>query len=164
MEQKLKETKVTLLFGRICSGKSSYKPNAYKVEVSRLVRAVIADYAPTATREQLQDTMHLDKKIAESILMVTDYATELYKRPEVVIDGIRQVSIVEMVLEKYPDAELVWLEVPTEERKRRYESRADAKDVETFEIADNKPIELECQKIFSTFKDKLTIINNYGIN
>jgi hypothetical protein len=121
---------------------------------------VIADYAPTATREQLQDTMHLDTKIAESILMVTDYAANLYKRPEVIIDGIRQVSIVEMILEKYPDADLVWLEVPTEERKKRYESRGDVKDVEPFDIADNKPIELECQNIFSTFKDKIKIINN----
>lgn len=165
-EIKFPETtsKVTLLFGRICSGKSTFRPpNTYRVEVSRLVRAVIADYAPTATREQLQDTMHLDTKIAESILMVTDYATQLYKHPEVIIDGIRQVSIVEMVLQKYPNAELIWLEVPTEERKRRYESRADAKDVEPFEIVDNKPIELECQNIYETYKDKLTIINNYEI-
>ena len=154
------KSKVILLFGRICSGKSSYKPNAYKVEVSRLVRAVIADYAPTATREQLQDTMHLDTKIAESILMVTDYATELYKRPEVVIDGIRQVSIVKMVLEKYPDAELIWLSVDDFERKRRYESRKDIKDVEPFEVADTKPIELECQKIYETYKDRLIIVNN----
>ena len=28
-------------------------------------------------------------------------------------------GIVEKVLEKYPDAELVWLEVPEEERRRR---------------------------------------------
>lgn len=162
-EIKFPETtsKVTLLFGRICSGKSSFRPpNTYRVEVSRLVRAVIADYAPTATREQLQDTMHLDTKIAESILMVTDYATQLYKHPEVIIDGIRQVSIVEMVLEKYPDAELVWLSVDDFERKRRYESRKDIKDVEPFEVADTKPIELECQKIYETYKDKLVIVNN----
>lgn len=159
MEKETK-TKVTLLFGRICSGKSSFKPSAYKVGVSQLVRAVIADYAPIATREQLQDTMHLDTKIAESILIVTDYATQLYKRPEVVIDGIRQVSIVEMILKHYPDAELVWLSVDDFERKRRYETRKDIKDVEPFEVADTKPIELECQKIYETYKDRLVIVNN----
>jgi hypothetical protein len=153
-------TKVTLLFGRICSGKTSYKPNAYKVIVSNLVRAVIAEYAPTATRDQLQDTMHLDNKIAESILTVTDYAVQIYKRPEVIIDGIRQVSIVEKVLEKYPDAELVWLLVEDSERKRRYESRKDIKDVESFEVADTKPIELECQKIYETYKERLVVVNN----
>ena len=161
MEVALKRSKVTLLFGRICSGKTSYKPNAYKVIVSRLVKGIIAEYAPTATRDQLQDTMHLDDKIAESVLMVTDYAVNLYKYSEVVIDGIRQISIAEKILEHYPDAELVWLEVPVEERKRRYESREDVRDVELFEVADNKPIELECQKIFGVFRERLTIVNNY---
>jgi hypothetical protein len=80
--------------------------------------------------------------------------------PHVVVDGIRQSSIVDFVLKEFPDAELIWLEVPVRERKRRYEARKDVKDVELFEVADNKPIELECQKIYSIFKDKLRIINN----
>ena len=163
MEQKLNETNITLLFGRICSGKSSYKADELipRVIVSDIVRSIIADRA--ATRDQLQDTMHLDNLIADSIIQCIDIYEASYGRG-VIVDGIRQVSIVEKVLEKYPDAELVWLEVPEEERKRRYESRKDIKDVESFEVADNRAIELECQKIFSTFKDKIQIINNYGIN
>ena len=85
-------------------------------------------------------------------------------REHIVVDGIRQVSIVSRVLSVYPDAELTWLECPTEERKRRYENRKDAKDTQPFEIADNKPMELECQTIYSIFKDRLTIINNHGTN
>ena len=81
----------------------------------------------------------------------------------VIVDGIRQASIVEMVLEHYPYAELVWLEVPVEERKRRYELRKDAKDVESFDIADNKEIELECQKIFTIFNQRLKVIDNYEV-
>lgn len=163
MEQQSKQSKVTLLFGRICSGKSSYRSDELvpRVVVSKLVRSVIADHA--ATRDQLQDTMHLDNLIADSIIKHIDIYEASYGRG-VIVDGIRQVSIVEKVLQHYPDAELVWLEVPEEERKRRYESRKDIKDVEPFEAADSKPIELECQKIFSTFKDKITIINNYGVN
>ena len=163
MEQRLNETKVTLLFGRICSGKSSYRADELipRIIVSDIVRSVIVDYA--ATRDQLQDTLHLGNLIAKSIIECIDIYDSAYGL-EILVDGIRQVSIVEKVLEKYPNAELVWLDVPDEERKRRYESRKDIKDVEPFEVADNKPIELECQKIFSTFKDKLTIINNYGIN
>lgn len=156
-------TKVTLLFGRICSGKSSYRADELipRVVVSTLVRSVIADHA--ATRDQLQNTMHLDNLIADSIIQSIDIYEASYGRG-VIVDGIRQVSIVEKVLEKYPDAELVWLSVEDSERKRRYESRKDIKDVESFEVADNRPIELECQKIYETYKDKLTIINNYGIN
>jgi len=146
--------KLTLLFGRICSGKSSLYKDSYRIVVSNLVRGIIN----SASREDLQNTMHLDNKIAEAIISTIDYTID--EHPHVVVDGIRQASIVEKVLQHYPNAELVWLEVPVEERKRRYEARKDAKDVEAFEIADNKPIELECQNIFSIFKEQLRIINN----
>lgn len=146
--------KLTLLFGRICSGKSSLYKDSYRIIVSNLVRGIIN----STSREDLQNTMHLDDKIAEAIITTIDYAID--EHPHVVVDGIRQASIVEKVLQHYPKAELVWLEVPVQERKRRYETRKDAKDVEAFEIADNKPIELECQNIFSIFKEQLRIINN----
>ena len=146
--------KLTLLFGRICSGKSSLYKDSYRIVASNLVRGIVN----SASREDLQNTMHLDDAIAESIIMSIDYVID--ENPHVVVDGIRQASIVEKVLQHYPNAELVWLEVPVEERKRRYEARKDAKDVEAFEIADNKPIELECQNIFSIFKEQLRIINN----
>ena len=151
--------KITLLFGRICSGKSSYRAEELipRVVVSKLVRSVIADHA--ATRDQLQDTMHLDNLIADHIIKMVDIYEASYGRGAIV-DGIRQVSIVEKVLEKYPDAELVWLSVDDFERKRRYETRKDIKDVEPFEVADTKPIELECQKIYETYKDRLVIVNN----
>lgn len=130
--------------------------DAERIVVSDIVRGIIK----SSSREELQNTMHLDLSITAGII---EQIGGLFKKEvsEIVVDGIRQVSIVELVLAHFPDAELVWLEVPVEERKRRYENRKDTKDVELFEIADNKPIELECQNIFSTFRDKLTIINNY---
>ena len=124
MEQKLKDNKLTLLFGRICSGKSSYRSGELipRIIVSNLVRSIIADQA--ATREGLQESMHLDAMIAEALLATIDIYDSAYGL-DIIVDGIRQVSIVEKVLEKYPDAEMIWLEVPEEERKRRYESRKD---------------------------------------
>jgi hypothetical protein len=158
MEQLLKH-KIKLVFGRICSGKGNYTKDAEcKIVVSNIVRALVS----SENREALQNSMHLDNRIAEALLQNIEICLEHYD--EVVIDGIRQVSIADRILSMYPDAELIWLEVPAEERKRRYEKRKDVKDVEPFEVADNKPIELECQRIFNTFKNKLTIINNYGIN
>ena len=56
--------KLTLLFGRICSGKTSFYKDSYRIVVSNLVRAIIN----SSSREELQNTMHLDYKIAESIL------------------------------------------------------------------------------------------------
>lgn len=148
--------KTTLLFGRICSGKTSYMPDSYRVVVSNIVKALLN----TTDRSELQNSQHFDQEIADSILMTMHHVCEQYTH--VIVDGIRQVSIVNRVLEEFPDAELVWLEVPTEERKRRYEARQDAKDTEPFEIADSKPIELECQNIFTTFRNKIKVIENYG--
>lgn len=146
---------IILLFGRICSGKSSYMPNTYRITVSDLVRGIMA----TTNRSVLQNTMHLHERIAESIIKSIEAVSDREK--VIIVDGIRQVEIVEKVLEQYPYANMVWLEVPVEERKRRYEARKDARDVEPFDIADNKKIELEGQKIFSIFKERIKVICNY---
>ena len=146
--------RITLLFGKICSGKSSLYEDSYRIVVSNIVRGIIH----STNRADLQNTIHLDDKIAEAVIMTIDHAID--KHSHIVVDGIRQASIVKKVLQHYPNAELVWLSVPAEERKRRYEARKDAKDVEPFEVADNKPIEVECQNIFSIFKEQLRIINN----
>jgi len=136
MEQSLKH-KITLVFGRICSGKSKYRhdSDAARVFVSNIVRNLVM----SEDRNELQSSMHLDDQIAKNIILTLKSFSDAF---EIIIDGIRQVSIVNKVLEVYPDAEMVWLEVPTEERKRRYEDRKDKKDIEPFEVADNKPIEL----------------------
>ena len=157
--------KLILLFGRICSGKSSYRQDAARIVVSDIVRSIVG----SQQRSDLQTTMDLDGQIAERIVKAVT-AFEKYKHShrgvdmhisdEVVVDGIRQATIVERILKLYPEAELVWLEVPVEERKRRYESRKAEKDTEPFEVADNKPIELECQKIYSIFEKQLKVINN----
>ena len=159
MEQLLKP-KVTLVFGRICSGKGSYMKDVHRLVVSDIVKQIVS----SSNRDALQNSMHLDNRIAQAIIYHILGLFDHDYPDRIVVDGIRQVSIVDRVLETFPYAEMIWLEVPVEERKRRYENRKDAKDVQSFEIADNKPIELECQRIFDTFKDKLTIINNYGIN
>lgn len=146
--------KLTLLFGRICSGKSNYYKDSYRIVVSNIVRGI----AKSSNRAELQNTMHLDEQIATGIISAIDYSID--EHPHVVVDGIRQSSIVEKVLQYYPNAELVWLEVPVEERKRRYQNRKDRRDVESFEVADNKEIELSCQEIFSIFKERIKIVNN----
>lgn len=158
MQQVMDEPKsgLTLIFGRICSGKSVYaKKQECHISASKVVRDLIS----STSRSDLQLTAHLDEVIASRLLADIDeafnYVLDLH------IEGIRQVSIVEAILKKYPNTNMIWLEVPTEERKRRYEVRADIKDVEPFEVADNKPLELESLKILDIFKDKITIINNY---
>ena len=163
MEQSLKH-RIILLCGRICSGKSSYgHDGTSRIYVSNIVRHI----TNSVDRSALQNTFNTDfttlliGELFKYLDMDIKHAASKETTHKIIVDGIRERRIVEAILQQYPEAELVWLEVPVEERKRRYENRKDVKDVELFEIADNKPIELECQNIFSTFRDKLTIINNY---
>jgi hypothetical protein len=146
--------KITYLCGRICSGKSTYRPEVRRLMVSDIVRNVVR----SNDRERLQNSMHLENDILEGLSMCIDYDMEMGVQ-ELIIDGIRQPSILERLSAEYP-GEIVWLEVPLEERKRRYEARGAEKDTEPFEVADNKPIELECQKIYSIFSKQLKVINN----
>ena len=146
--------KIIYLCGRICSGKSTYRPEARRLMVSDIVRNVVN----SNDRERLQNSMHLENDILEGLSMCIDYDIEMDVQ-ELIIDGIRQPSILERLSAVYP-GEIVWLEVPLEERKRRYESRGAEKDTEPFEVADNKAIELECQKIYSIFKEQIKVINN----
>jgi len=150
------KTKITLVFGRICSGKGSYLKDVDKrFVVSDIVKNIIS----SNNRDALQNSLHLDSQIGTTLINNIHIAS-MANREHIVVDGIRQVSIVDRVLKAFPEAELVWLSVDDFERKRRYESRKDIKDVEPFEVADTKPIELECQKIYETYKDRLIIVNN----
>ena len=146
--------KITYLCGRICSGKSTYRSEVRRLMVSDIVRNVVR----SNDREKLQNSMHLDEQILEGLSICIDYDIEMGVE-ELIIDGIRQPSILDKLIVMYP-GEVVWLEVPLEERKRRYEARGAEKDTEPFEVADNKAIELECQKIYSIFSKQLKVINN----
>ena len=146
--------KITYLCGRICSGKSTYRSEVRRLMVSDIVRNVVR----SNDREKLQNSMHLDEQILEGLSICIDYDIEMGVQ-ELIIDGIRQPSILKRLSAVY-GGEIVWLEVPLEERKRRYEARGAEKDTEPFEVADNKAIELECQKIYSIFSKQLKVINN----
>lgn len=145
---------ITYLCGRICSGKSTYRPEARRLMVSDIVRNVVR----SNDRERLQNSMHLENDILHGLAMCIDYDMEMGVQ-ELIIDGIRQPSILERLSAVYP-GEIVWLEVPLQERKRRYEARGAEKDTEPFEVADNKPIELECQKIYDNYREQLQVIYN----
>lgn len=56
---------------------------------------------------------------------------------KVVVDGIRQKSIVAAVKNAFPQIEtkLVWLDVPQDVLRQRYADRADKKDDQTFDDA-----------------------------
>ena len=69
MEVELKH-KVILVCGRICSGKGSYGKYYTRIVVSDVVRHLIK----STDRDKLQETLHLEDLIANTIIELLDNA------------------------------------------------------------------------------------------
>ena len=156
--------KIVFLFGEICSGKSTY--NHGEDSITLTVSNVVKQLMQSEDREVLQNSKHLDTRIADEIaediwyymsfgVGYIDGAPECY-----IVDGIRQYSILQL-LEQYlqkefPDLpiEYKWLEVDREERKRRFEARKDPKDTLTFEEAEKRDNALGLSELFSILKEQ----------
>lgn len=149
--------KVVFLFGEICSGKSTYDfgEQSMRITVSNIVKRLMQ----SEDREVLQKSKHLDTVIADEILEEIDNLFGyVYPSPHtIVVDGIRQYSIVEQVQQWLPNniqVEYKWLEVDSAERKRRFEARKDPKDTLTFEEAEKRDNELGLSELFSILKEQ----------
>jgi predicted kinase len=154
----IKTERIVLLFGKICSGKSTYADalcyvtKAKRITVSDIVKRV----SGKVSRSELQGTAHMDKEIALELI------AEIKKYDKVVIDGIRQLSIVVELAAEFGREELglVWLEVSDEIRKYRFRDRSVAKDDITFEEADIRDEKLGLKELAESLKDSYIIINN----
>ena len=150
--------KIVLLFGKICSGKSTYADalcyvtKAKRITVSDIVKRV----SGKVSRSELQNTAHLDQEIHHELCQ------EIDKYEKVVIDGIRQYSIVLGLVAEYgiDTVDMIWLEVPDEIRKYRFYDRAISKDDITFEEADARDEKLGLLELQNKLKDSYSIINN----
>lgn len=154
----IKTNKVVLLFGKICSGKSTYaKALAYITKAKHItVSDIVKRISGQASRSELQTTGHMDVLIANELI------NEINKYDKVVIDGIRQYSIVVELAAEYgiENLDLVWLEVPDDVRKYRFYDRAIAKDDISFEEADKRDADLGLLVLQDKLKDSYVIINN----
>lgn len=161
----IKTNRIVLLFGKICSGKSTYADalcyitKAKRITVSDIVKRV----SGKASRSELQNTTHLDQDICYELCQ------EINKYDKVVIDGIRQYTIVTGLIAEYGlDAiDMVWLEVSDEERRNRFSDRSDAfgtgpasKDDIAFEEADLRDEKLGLKELQDKLKDSYIIVNN----
>lgn len=150
--------RIVLLFGKICSGKSTYADalcyvtKAKRITVSDIVKRV----SGKISRSELQNTAHMDKEIAlELIQVISSY-------DKVVVDGIRQYTIVLELAAEYgiDNLDLIWLEVPDDIRKYRFHDRAVSKDDITFEDADARDEKLGLKELQDKLKDSYITINN----
>lgn len=142
--------KLIFICGEICSGKTTEmynysNANAKHIEVSSIVKNILE----TNERDQLQGHPELSTQIIAAI----EYAAKTWEFN--IITGVRQKEI----LEAFPNAELVWLNVDEETRFQRYLKRGDiAKDkltLEGFQLAQKRDNELGLQKV----KEYINTIN-----
>ena len=157
--ERLVEEPIVLIFGKICSGKSTYATAlSYLTKAKRItVSDVVKTLSGLSTRSGLQTTQHLDEAIAAELVR------KIKSHDRVVIDGIRQVSIVEWILKEVnpKDVLMLWLEVPDEVRKSRFYDRVVSKDDLTLEEADQRDEKLGLLELQDTLKDRYITIQNH---
>ena len=148
-------SKIILLSGKLCSGKGYCSANLYSDFKHIVVSGIVKRLSKATSRSELTKTQHLDDQIASALI------SEIQKYDEVVVDGIRQLSIVKQLIERFGDiVELVWVEVPKAELKQRFEQRKDKKDDTSFEQALEFDSKLGLDEVERFMKKHGTVIRN----
>lgn len=150
--------KPIVVCGPICSGKTTWCTNTMRPEIDAYLKisTIVSKVSGAVSRQDLQDTQELKSQIIQELL---EFLKLTFQSTDTVyIDGIRQIEILEELYKHYPNLQLVWMNVPTSERKRRYESRADLRDSSmSFEEADRRDFALGLDKIHTHYHN----INKY---
>lgn len=154
----LSTKRIVLLFGKICSGKSTYADALCYVTKSKRITVsdIVKRVSGKTSRSELQDTQNLDAQIADELI------AEIQKYDKVVVDGIRQSSIVWGLINEFglDNIDMIWLEASDEVRKYRFYDRAIAKDDLSFEDADQRDVNLGLLDVAKAFESWYIKVNN----
>jgi predicted kinase len=118
------QREIILVCGNLCSGKghfcASKYPDYHRIGVSDVVRSL----SKAQDRSELSKTAHLDTQIVEAL------SEEIRKHDKVIVDGIRQPTIMYALRNRFANEikDIIWLDVPEDTLRQRYETRASAKD------------------------------------
>lgn len=124
MEKRLKRT-IYVVCGRVCSGKGHYYDNMFDPSFKHImVSDIVREITQVTDRTKLADTAHLDFEIVKKLTKKIEVESKVF------IDGVRQPQIIEWLEDIFDDDIFiyVWIEVPTDVRKKRFEKREDLKD------------------------------------
>ena len=122
---------IVLVSGRLCSGKGHYCTANYPDHYHLPVSSAVKQLANTQVRSELARTADMDQ------LIVQELVHQINAHPKIVIDGIRQPSIIKALQDRFGKqvSDVIWLDVPEDVRKQRFSARADAKDDASFDAA-----------------------------
>jgi predicted kinase len=124
---------IILVCGNLASGKGHYIQNKFPDAEVIGVSSVVRELSKFATRSQLMTTKDLDKQIAQTLIN----RIEKSSNTKIVIDGIRQMTIMQTLEQHFKNQikDVIWLDVPEDVRRQRFDSRKSSKDDQTFDQA-----------------------------
>lgn len=163
--------KIKLVLGPICSGKTTWCDTQINIDERRdipskyvKVSDVVKSLSSATTRSELQQTGELDSQISSKLINLLDRDL-LHTYDIVYVDGVRQISIMMDIINHFAISEgedvpvdLVWLEVESDERRRRFITRKQPRDLDvTFDEANANDYMLGLDKI-KQFINNVSII------
>jgi predicted kinase len=154
MAQSSTNKSIVLVAGKVCSGKGRFCPTQYPGYHHITVSDVVRRIANTNVRSKLSDTGSLDT------LIINELVKEIDQHEHVVIDGIRQVSIINALTKRYRVDDMVWLDVPEAERRRRFAARASSKDDVSFDDASAGDAKLGIDGVETVMRSVGRVVSN----
>lgn len=126
---------ILLVFGKLCSGKGTLSKSL--INRTHIVTSdIVSKVCRSTIRSEMQDTKQLDNLISHGIIdAINNARSKKTSHDKIVVDGIRQLSIVKSLVDFYgaDQIDMVYLNVPEAELKRRFVDRKDRKDNLSFE-------------------------------
>lgn len=155
LDEIAKQKFIVLVCGQLCSGKGHFcqtkYPDFYRIEISSVVKSL----SKATDRLELSKTAYLDIKIIDRLIEIINH------HDKVIVDGIRQPSILHALERHYGDQikDVIWLDVPEDVRRSRYEQRASDKDKrQTFDQAIEGDKNLGIDKVEEYIRQKHRVV------
>jgi len=128
----VKEKEIVLVCGKLSSGKGQYIRENYPEYDHVGVSSIVKKLSGFDKRSDLSTTANLDSAIVQMLIKTIDESDD-----KVVVDGIRQPSILYMLKNHYGSRikDIIWLDVPENARRERFAKREASKDDQSFEKA-----------------------------
>lgn len=124
---------IVLVCGNIASGKGHFIKSQYPTYEAISVSSCVKELSGFKTRSQLGTTKDLDNVIA-NLLIERIMNTQ---NDNVIVDGVRQITILNKLQRYFKDQikDIIWLHVPEETLRQRFEARNSGKDDMSFDKA-----------------------------
>lgn len=122
---------IVLVCGNLASGKGHYAQTYYPDAEVIGVSSIVKELTNFKTRSELSTTANLDNVIANLLI------ERILNSPkdQVVIDGIRQITIMHKLQRYFKDQikDVIWLDVDEKDRRERFSKRNSGKDDMSFD-------------------------------